>query len=82
MSLPAPKTKGKPQKPQAARAPDRAASERNARVERIEDDLAEARDALRSAERAFGAAERELKRAQQRVSDLEARLEREQARAG
>jgi hypothetical protein len=47
-----------------------------ARVERLEAELGDARDAFESAVRAFKAAERERDRAERRVSDLEARLER------
>jgi F0F1-type ATP synthase membrane subunit b/b' len=57
-----------------ARAPRK--SQREARSERVEKELSDARREVRSAESALAAAEREVARARKRVSDLEARLER------
>jgi hypothetical protein len=54
----------------------RAESARQARTERLESQLADANDELRSAERELKAAERAAERARRRVADLEQRLER------
>jgi hypothetical protein len=55
---------------------ERAESARRARTERLESQLADANDELRSAERQLEAAERAAERARRRVADLEERLER------
>jgi len=60
---------------QSAQESQRDASQRE-RVDRLKDDLAEARRELRSAETTLATAEREATRARKRVSGLEARLER------
>jgi hypothetical protein len=55
---------------------ERAESARQARTERLESQLTDANDELRSAERELKAAERAAERARRRVADLEQRLER------
>ena len=65
--------------PKSGRKPgrsDRAEENRRARRDRLEQELADAKESLRSAERALGAAARDRDRIARRVADLEKRLER------
>ena len=73
----APRRKRAEKKPKerAASRPTRADEVRRKRVERLEHELSQASDELRTAERELAALERSVERAQRRVADLEKRLE-------
>jgi hypothetical protein len=71
LAAPKPLRKGASAEARAPRKPHH-----DARSERLEKELSEARREVRSAESALAAAERDVARARKRVSDLEARLER------
>jgi hypothetical protein len=60
----------------SSRRPTKAQAARLARTARLEEERAEARDALRQAEKAAAAAERDADRARKRVATLDAELER------